>query len=98
MSSFQRKESILTVIDVDESINPDTESKIEDSKNSENSKFDENSNFDDSKVSNILPSVSEVTTPSRAGSWLKPKVDYHPSSASKRAHFNTIDSSQTVSH
>ena len=96
MSSFQRKESILTVIDVDESINPDTESKIEDSKVSEN--FDENSKFDDNSKFDEVPTVSEVTTPSRAGSWLKPKVDYHPSSASKRAHFNTIDSSQTVSH
>jgi len=36
------------------------------------------------------PTVTNSAAPSRAGSWLKPRVDYHPSTK-----FNTIDSSAT---
>ena len=39
----------------------------------------------------VTKSYSTVT-PSRAGSWIKPKVDYHPS----LKQFNTLRSSQTV--
>ena len=47
---------------------------------------------DGERSEQVTKSYSTVTAPSRAGSWLKPKVDYHPS----LKQFNTLCSSQTV--
>jgi len=57
---------------------------------------DEDAVSDAITTENTATQLTTTATPSRAGSWLKPRVDYHPSSASKNAiKFNTIDSSQT---
>ena len=61
--------------------------------------YEEDAVSDAITTENTATQLTTTATPSRAGSWLKPRVDYHPSSASKNAiKFNTIDSSQTVSN
>ena len=52
----------------------------------------EHTERDGERSEQVTKSYSTVTAPSRAGSWLKPKVDYHPS----LKQFNTLCSSQTV--
>jgi len=52
---------------------------------------DEHTERDGQRSELVTKSYSTVTAPSRAGSWLKPKVDYHPS----LKQFNTLCSSQT---
>ena len=56
------------------------------------SEYTEHTERDGERSEQVTKSYSTVTAPSRAGSWLKPKVDYHPS----LKQFNTLCSSQTV--